>query len=55
MTALRLPDLWPPGGNRTSGDAETEILRQAIRLFGRRGYGGTSLRTIAAEARVTAP
>lgn len=54
-TELRLIDLWPPSGGPKRDDAEHEILRQAIRLFGRRGYGATSMRTIAAEAAVTAP
>lgn len=54
-TDLRLHDLWPPEGIGVREDAEREILRRAIHLFGRRGYGGTSMRTIAAEASVTAP
>lgn len=52
---LRLVDLWPPGRVRTASEAEHEILRQAIRLFGRRGFGGTSMRAIATAADVTAP
>lgn len=54
-SGIRLDDLWGPGGNRTGDAAVREILRQSIRLFGRRGYEGASMRTIAAEASVTAP
>jgi len=54
-TNLRLHDLRPTGAERTPEHAEREILRHAIRLFGRCGYGGTSMRRIAAEAGVTAP
>ena len=52
---IRLHDLWPRDGRPPAGGAEHEILRRAIELFGRRGYGGTSTRSIAAEASVTAP
>ena len=56
-STIRLQDLWPPPDRAPDSGpgAELEILRRAIEIFGRRGYGGTSTRSIAAAASVTAP
>lgn len=56
-----LSDLWPPPhvGSHSPPSAESgaerAILRCAIEMFGRHGYGSTSTRSIAAAASVTAP
>jgi AcrR family transcriptional regulator len=52
---IPLRELFPSDPSSGSGAAERAILRAGIQLFGRRGYGATSVRQIAAEAGVTPP
>jgi AcrR family transcriptional regulator len=52
---IPLRELFAADSPSGSGAAERAILRVGIQLFGRRGYGATSVRQIAAEAGVTPP
>jgi len=47
-----LREIWPSDGDAHPQErsAEALILRHAIEIFGRRGYVGTSTRSIAAAA-----
>lgn len=56
MNLLQEIEAADPSAHRDIVSAiERLILKYAMRSFGRRGYAATSLRNIAAEARVTAP
>ena len=48
-------DLYSDHAEDRSSPAERAIVRAGIQLFGRRGFGGTSVRQIATEAGVTPP
>lgn len=52
---VTLHELSQPADVERSSAAELAILRVALDLFGRRGFGATSVRQIAAEAGVTPP